>query len=211
MPSKKCSKGEIRRKSYTRKSKSGKTVRVKSACIKATGAHGVKSATRTSKIIRSMLRKQASASQKTQGSVACPKGYILRSAYQRKSHERKSYSRTTGTPVKGSHVDPSVVAAKCIKSQGHDDVKGLYDDSGKRIYIVLEKGSLGKHGYHNVAKLSKEQRHTALDKAISELNGNWLSVFRKINYLAVLNKYHPKMYEIFVSDREYIKQRYSSK
>lgn len=211
MPSKKCSKGQIRRKSYTRKTASDKTVRVKSACIKATGSHGDKSARRTSKVVRSMLRRQSRASQKTQGTVACPKGYILRSAYLRKSHERKPYSRTSGSKVTGSHVNPSVVAAKCIKSQGHDDVKGLYDEHGKRVYIVLEKGSLGKHGYHNVAKLSTEQRHTALDKAIRELNGNWLSVFRKINYLAVLNKYHPKMYELFVSDREYIKQKYSSK
>ena len=69
MTSKKCSKGYIRRASYTRKSPSGKSIKVKSSCIKATGAYGDKSGKRTSAIVRSMLRKQETARKRTSGKV----------------------------------------------------------------------------------------------------------------------------------------------
>jgi hypothetical protein len=209
MVSKKCSKGQIRRASYSRKTRSGKRVSVKSSCIKATGAYGDKSGKRTSAIVHSMLRKQEHARKKTSGKVECPKGYILRAPYMRSSSHRKSYTRKSGSNVKSSSVKGAIVPAKCIKSRGHDERVGLYDSKGQRVYVVLEKGSLGKHGYHDVAKLSSTQRHSALDKAIAELNGNWLSVFRKINYLAVLNKYNQPMYKLYVSDRDYIKSKYA--
>lgn len=208
MPSKKCSKGQIRRSPYVRKSRSGNLTYVKSSCIKATGAYGDKSGKRTSAIIRSMLRRQAVAQKRTSGKVECPKGYILRAPYMRSSSRRKPYIRSTGTLVKSAEVKGAIIPAKCIKSRGRDEKVGLYDSKGQRVYIILEKGSLGKHGYHNVAKLSPTQRHIALDKAIAELGGNWLSVFRKINYLAVLNKYKPEMYKLYVSDRDYIKNKY---
>ena len=210
MPSKKCSKGEIRRSPYVRKTRSGKLAYIKSSCIKATGAYGDKSGKRTSAIIRSMLRRQAEAQKRTSGKVECPKGYILRAPYMRSSSHRKSYIRpSSGHLVKSANVKGAIVPAKCIKAKGHDEKVGLYDEKGERVYVILEKGSLGKHGYHNVSKLSQSQRHIALDKAIAELNGNWLSVFRKINYLAVLNKYNPNMYKLYVSDRDYIKSKYS--
>jgi hypothetical protein len=209
MASKKCSKGQIRRASYSRKTRSGKRVSVKSSCIKATGAYGDKSAKRTGEIVRSMLRKQAEAHKRTSGKVQCPKGYILRAPYMRSSSHRKSYTRTSGSQVKSALVKSAIVPAQCIKTRGHDERVGLYDSKGQRVYVVLEKGSLGKHGYHNVAKLSPAQRHSALDKAIAELNGNWLSVFRKINYLAVLNKYNSTMHKLYVADRDYIKSKYS--
>jgi hypothetical protein len=209
MPSRKCSKGQIRRNSYTRRTSSGKKVHVKRSCIKATGAKGVRSSSRTRRVVSSMLRRQKRASQLTKGIKECPKGYVLRAAYMRKSADRKSFLRKSGVRVKGSHMKRTVVPSQCIKARGHDEQVGLYDKEGKRIYVVLEKGSLGKHGYKDVATLSENQRHIALDKAIAELNGNWLSVFRKINYLAVLNKYNPSMYKLYVSDRDYIKRKYS--
>jgi hypothetical protein len=209
MTSKKCSKGYIRRASYTRKSPSGKSIKVKSSCIKATGAYGDKSGKRTSAIVRSMLRKQETARKRTSGKVECPKGYILRAPYIRSSSNRKSYTRKSGSKVKQSNVKGAIVPAKCIKSRGHDERVGLYDSQGKRVYVILEKGSLGKHGYHNVASLPSSERQHALDKAIEELGGNWLSVFRKINYLAVLNKYNPVMHKIYILDRDYIKNKYA--
>lgn len=36
----------------------------------------------------------------------------------------------------------------------------------------------------------------------------WLSLFRELNYLATLNKNHPKLYDIFIADRDYIKMKY---
>jgi len=209
MPSRKCSKGQIRRHSYTRRTSSGKKIHVKRSCIKATGAKGVRSSSRTRRIVSNMLRRQARASQLTQGIKECPKGYVLRAAYMRRSSSRKPYIRKSGTRVSGSHTRRAVIPSQCIKKRGHDDKVGLYDKQGRRIYVVLEKGSLGKHGYKDVATLTESQRHTALDKAIAELNGNWLSVFRKINYLAVLNKYNPSMYKLYISDRDYIKRKYS--
>ena len=209
MSSRKCSNGKIRRKSYTRRLPSGKSTRVRSSCIKATGAHGVRSSTRTKRIISSMLRRQKKASQLTKGTTECPKGYVLRAAYMRRSADRKSFTRKSGVRVRSSHMKSTVVPSKCINSRGHDEKVGLYDKEGKRVYVILEKGSLGKHGYHNVAHLTEQARHSALDKAIAELNGNWLSVFRKINYLAVLNKYNPQMYKLYINDRDYIKRKYS--
>jgi hypothetical protein len=211
MTSKKCSKGKIRRSPYVRKTRSGKLVYVKSSCIKATGAYGDKSGKRTSAIIHSMLKRQDLARKKTSGTVECPKGYILRAPYLRSSSHRKSYIRKSGSQVKSSNVKGAIVPAKCIKSRGHDEKVGLYDSKGQRVYVILEKGSLGKHGYHNVANLSSSQRQSALDKAIAELNGNWLSVFRKINYLAVLNKYNQAMHKLYIEDRDYIKRKYAGK
>lgn len=209
MPSKKCSKGQIRRKSYTRRTSSGKLVHVKRSCIKATGAHGVRSSSRTRRQVSRILSRQQRATELTKGVVKCPKGYVIRPAYMRKSAERKTYIRKSGTPVHGAHVKRSIVSSKCVKARGKDERVGLYDKEGKRVYVILEKGSLGKHGYHDVATLTESQRHSALDKAIAELNGNWLSVFRKINYLAVLNKYNPPMYKLYINDRDYIKRKYS--
>ena len=213
MTSKSCPRGSILRKSYSRKSKSGKKIHIKSSCIKATGSHGSKTPSIRKSIVRSILSKQKKASSKTKASSpkSCPKGYILRSAYIRSPYKRSSYSRSSGSRISPSSVKGTIVPAKCIKSRGHDDKPGLFDKEGKRIYIVLEKGSLSKHGYTNVDNLSSSQRQKALDSAIKELDGNWLSIFRKINYLAVLNKYNPKLHKIFIADRDYIKSKYTKK
>ena len=42
------------------------------------------------------------------------------------------------------------------------------------------------------------------------MNKNWLSLFRMLNYLAVVNKNHKTLHNILIADRNYIKKKYST-
>lgn len=68
--------------------------------------------------------------------------------------------------------------------------------------FVLQKGTLGKYGYHS--KESKEKRHAALKIAILHIKP--LSVYRKLNVLYILNKNrNPKISKLFKEDAEWLK------
>lgn len=122
-----------------------------------------------------------------QSSKGCKRGYIRRSAYRRKSYTKKS----------GTKVRSVKVSSHCIKSRG--------SGHGLKLGIKLKKGSLTQHGYS--VHESTVARHRALSKAIKVSSP--LSVFRKINYLVVVNKSHPSLKKKFESDRNWIKKNYN--
>lgn len=56
-------------------------------------------------------------------------------------------------------------------------------------HVIKHKGSLGIFGYKNIGKLSADQRHAALAKALSSIGKGELD--RKLTAIAVLNKHKP--------------------
>jgi hypothetical protein len=73
---------------------------------------------------------------------------------------------------------------------------------GNRIG-TLKKGLLIKYGYHNVADLSLQKRHSALTKAMKAYGT--LSVYRKLNAVYVYNrKTNPFVARIFKADRDWV-------
>jgi hypothetical protein len=166
--------------------------------------------------ITKMLARQKLAEKKTkqESPKECPAGTIRRTAYMRESYFRSSPNKEAKVLVK-----ETVVPADCIKVQGRPKEKaGLYDKSGKRVYIIVDTEKMKKYGYHDLVNKTQEQRHKALDKVYKAMESPtsesspstkaWLSLFRELNYLATLNKNHPKLYDIFIADRDYIKMKY---
>lgn len=185
-----CKKGFILRKSYTRKTKSGKKIRIYSSCIKSRSQSGLKRS--DIDIKKTSQRKRLySIARKKFGTPKCKKGEIVREGYH-----RKSYSRKSGSKVKGSWVKP-----RCIKSRTGKS------SHGKRLF-VLEKGTLSKYGYSDVAHLKKEEREKALKKAIKG-GLNELTMIKKLNALYVLNKnINPKLANIFRRDMKFVQNIY---
>jgi hypothetical protein len=73
-----------------------------------------------------------------------------------------------------------------------------------KVRILLRKDILGKYGYKDVKKTSKQKRHIALHKAINEEKP--LSVYRRLVALSTLNKYKdPTLHDKFRDDAEWIK------
>lgn len=212
-----CPRGYFKRSAYDRpsyKRKSGTSVKgthVKASCIKQ---RGIKSKTKRQSEVSRYLERERRVAELAKGvsqtEKECKKGEILRVAYMREGYNRGSYTKMSGTRVKSSHVAPTLVPAKCIKAQSHTGKKGLYDVEGKRVVILLEKGALGKYGYHDVATMTVADRHSALDRAVKEgAKGNWLSIFRRLNIQATYNKYrNPQLYNMFIADRDYVKAKY---
>jgi hypothetical protein len=112
--------------------------------------------------------------------IQCKKGEIIKEGYK----TSKKLVRPTcikGTSIKGTSI------------------KGTLK---REPTFVLQKGSLGKYGYHT--KESKEKRHAALKKAIIHIKP--LSVYRKLNVLYILNKNrNPKLSKLFKEDAEWLK------
>ena len=185
---KKCKEGEILRDSYV----NTKGTVVKATCIKSTSASGKKAKDETEDKIQEILRKQEIARKVTISKVpvlGCPTGTIARAAYLRR--------------------DGVAVPEECIKTRGSDDKPGLIDPkTGQRIYIVLNDQSLHKYGYHDIKHKSAQERHEILDKVYKSMNENWLSLYRTLNYLAVVNKAHKELHDLFQRDRNYIKKKY---
>lgn len=90
----------------------------------------------------------------------------------------------------------TVVPASCFTEQGKKDGRvGLY------------KGVLVQSGYH--MNMNVLERRRALDRTWLVLNKNWLSLFRMLNYLAVFNKNNKPLHMLLISDRDYVKMKYS--
>ena len=81
--------------------------------------------------------------------------------------------------------------------------------STRKLIGPLKKGRLTKFGYHDVHYLSETQRHSALRKAVEKFGS--LSVWKMVNVLYVYNKAHPKMRNLFNSDRIWIKNTFGLK
>lgn len=190
-----CPPHQLLRRGYS--TKTGK--KVKPTCIQATSVHNKRATDVTDSITTKLLASQHIARKHTTNASpkTCPKATILRTAYMRTSSTGKQ----------------SFVPAQCIQEQGKRDGKvGLYGSkTGERVYIHLETDLLSRNGYHKVKNLAADARHAALDRAYAASQKNWLSVFRTLNYLAVLNKSNPKLHTLFLADRNYVKHKYAPK
>jgi hypothetical protein len=190
-----CPQGEISRSAYTRKTSSGKKIRVKEKCIKAQSQSGKKRSTRDKKIMAREKREHTISRQKF-GTPKCKKGEIIKEGYHQKSYRRKTTGKRKGSTVHGVWVAPT-----CVKAKGRAKSTG---SKGKKLFR-LESGTLGKYGYTNVKKLSRPKRHSALKSALTDMNP--LSVFRKVNALAILNKNQdPQMARIAEDDKKWIQR-----
>lgn len=184
MPRKKCPEKYILRKGYI--TKTGK--KVKSNCIKSTSPYKGKRNEWQTKIITEKNKRTKKATKKTNGPKKCHKGQTLKHAYLRKSYIRKN----------GTVVAESYIPSKCIKK------KYVYTKQ-----IILKKGTLGKHGYHNIKSLTNKKRHDALKKAIKELGA--LSVMRKINILMIFSRKNKELSGLYEKDKKWIYKNYDVK
>jgi len=186
----KCEKGYILRKGYSRKTKSGKTIKVKSNCIKATSMSGTKSSDKIKRQL-SKLSRQHKKAREMFGTPKCKKGQIIREGYYKKSYVNKS-----GTKIKGSWVKP-----RCIRS--------ITGKKHSKQITLLEKGTLGKYGYHDVRHKSVDQRRKALQSALK--NGvPHLPIMRKLNILSVLFKNKdPSLHSMYKEDFSYVQNLYN--
>lgn len=128
----------------------------------------------------------------------CPKGYILREGYKKKSF--KSHSKTgKEITVKGYDVKPD-----CIKSQTGKSEKG------EQVIVIMEKDVLGKYGYEDIKNSGSTKRHNALKKALKELKP--LSVYRRLIAIATLNKNkNIAVHDILREDAEWVKKQMDAK
>jgi len=186
----KCALDQTRRKGYTTKA----GVKVRPVCIKSTAAPGAE--LRLAELRETLARqRQAERAMANVSPTRCPEGMIRRSAYV-----RAAYTRADGT-----RVQKAIVAADCIKEQGKRDARvGLYSPTGERVYVPINSAILGVHGYHDIKHKTAAQRHAALDKILRATDKNWLSLFRTLNYLAVVNKSHPTLHALLIADRNYV-------
>jgi hypothetical protein len=162
--------------------------------IKSTRAPGEREVKRE-KWEKSVERKRKSRQISPKKGQRCPKGYIMREGYVRKTYSRQSRDGSKRISVKRSVVPPT-----CIKDVGK---KG----KGVKKIGPLKQGTLEQFGYENVMAMSKEDRYDALSKAVKKLG--WLPVFRKLNAVAVLNRNtNPKLSDRFFKDRDWVKKNY---
>lgn len=177
-----CYGGEVYRKSYTRKQKSGKSVRIAGRCIRSQTKYSSRPRRDRTRLRGVRLTKRTL--------KACPKGFVKRASYMR-------YTK------RGLH---SLVPEQCIRNVG---APGLGYTDGPGIG-VLRKGELAKHGYTDVADMSVSARHAALARAIDEFGS--LGVWRKLNAVAVYTKRtSPRSSARFKADMEWIRSTYGIK
>ena len=126
------------------------------------------------------------------GSPRCSKGEILREGYQRRSSNKKS----------GSSIKSVIVAPTCIPARGLSKKRG---SKGKQLF-VLEKGTLGKYGYHDIEHMTQKERHIALHRALKDMSP--LSVYRKLNAVYLVNRNtNPNISTTFKKDSEWVKKQ----
>jgi hypothetical protein len=112
----------------------------------------------------------------------CPRGKIVREGY-----------------VKLLDDEEVEVPPTCVKDTGR---KG----KGEKIPVVLEESVLADLGYSGIKKLSAAERRKALKKAIWQ-GENALSLFRRLVYIATLNKNKdPELFKRLRSDALWIKK-----
>jgi hypothetical protein len=88
----------------------------------------------------------------------------------------------------------------------HAKASGKAKPSSRPLRIPLRRGTLTKHGYSTHDPQAK--RRAALARAVKA--EGWLSVFRKLNAVAIYSKHKPAG-AVFLRDRDYVKRRFSGK
>ncbi len=178
-----CGKGKTYRKSYTRKLRSGRSIRVKGRCIRSTTVY-----TSRPRTDRTRMRGY---SMKRRTLKACPSGYIKRASYVRRT-------RSGGR---------SLVPEQCIRNVGAPG-KGLA--AGGPGIGVLRKGDLAQFGYRDVVHTSTADRHAALARAIAKYGS--LGVWRKLNAVHVYTRrLSPGSSKVFKADMDWIRSKYGIK
>lgn len=190
-----CPGGMILRESYI--AKSGK--RVSSRCVRKTGLMRGKSSDRMSRMLaRANMRATAASMRAAVAGIhvpkRCPKGMTLRAGYTRKSYTRKK---------------DTLVAPKCIPTRGL---------SGKKSKVILlDDHFLSEYGYHDIGKLTKEQRTEAINKLLAHFiptKGEIASynyVIRALNARYILNRNtNPKVAQIFKTDQKMVSKMYKN-
>ncbi len=181
---KECGPGKFYRKSYTRKTRSGRRVRVAGACLRSQTRYAS-----PLKVDRHRLR----GFRKTKRALSsCPSGFIKRAAFVR-------YTK------KGKH---SLVPEQCIRNVGAPG-KGYRGGPGSGIG-ALRTGELAKYGYTHVANMSVADRHAALAKAVQEYGP--LGVWRKLNAVSVYTRrVSPAASRVFNADMDWVRAKYGIK
>lgn len=188
----KCKKDEIMRKGYI--TKTGRIV--PTSCIIAQSNSGEKTSEKVIEYLKNKEKVHKLARKKfsKEAEKKCLPGYIMREGYKVNSHKSRSKKGSIIT-VKGHWSKP-----KCIKSQTGKSSKG------PKLIVILEKNDLSKYGYHKVKNLTVDKRRQALSLTIK--NNKPLSIYRKINALATLNKNKDlDLYKIFKEDADWIKKQ----
>lgn len=196
-----CPAGTIERRGYTAH-RYGKTIQVKPTCIRATSISGKKRSVidREKLAAREKIHEEMA---KKYGTTRCPPGEIERAGYTRHGYKRRAYTRRSGSHVHGTEVGPTEVAPVCIRDIG---TKG----HGYKIPTVLTKGVLKKYGYEDVRNLPVNKRHAILKKVVKDTK-NPLSLFRKINILATMNKNRdPELSKIFKNDAYWVEDTFGT-
>jgi hypothetical protein len=222
-----CPSGKIRRNSYTRKTSSGKTIRVKSNCIKAQSQSGKKRSDIDRKIMSRQSKEHKIARQKF-GTPRCKKGEVIREGFfrrnsrnSRNSSRRSSRRNSRNSSRRNSRNSSrrnsrnssrrnsrnssrrgSWVAPTCIKARGQSRQTGK---KGKKLFR-LESGTLGEFGYSDIKNMSKKERRASLNRALESLKP--LTVQRKLNAVSILQRNtNPKLSEIMREDMEWVRDK----
>ena len=182
----KCPDGYIRRKSYKRKTSSGRIIKVVSNCIKAISQSG-KKRTDIDKVIMGRRKIMHCIARTKFPTPKCSSGEILREGYK-----RKSYKKQNGKTVSSKWISPS-----CIKSR-------TGRPHGKQLF-VLDNDGLGKYGYFNLKNLSKDDRKEALNKALKD-GFKPVPLLRRLVAIATLNKnLNPNLHDIIMEDVDWLR------
>ncbi len=180
---KECGPGQFYRKSYTRKTRSGKSVRVAGKCLR--------SQTRYASPLKADRRRFRGFRKSKRSLKTCPAGFIKRASFVR-------YTK------KGKH---SLVPEQCIRNVGAPG-KG-YAGPGSGIG-ALRKGELAVFGYANVLNMSVADRHAALAKAVDAYGS--LGVWRKLNAVSVYTRrVSPAASRVFKADMDWVRAKYGIK
>ena len=183
----KCSKGYIKRNSYTKKD----GTHVKEDCIVAQSQSGKKTSKELKRYIaiKDIMHKKAI---EKFGRSKCSKGEEMKEGYRRKPYTKISRSGSK-TSIKGKWIAPT-----CIKSLSKGSKKN-------KVIVIMEKDVLAKYGYKHIKDLSITKRHGYLNKVIQDLKP--LSVYRRLIAIATLNKNKDnELFKILREDADYIKK-----
>ena len=177
-----CPVGYIPRRAYTVR-RNGKEKRMGASCVRIS----VKA--RTNMRMRGIRTRRV-------GVRRCRPGTIRRNPYVRIRDDRRTF-----------------IPASCVTNVGNPG-KGLI--GGKPIGPKnpgigrLRKGNLSVFGYKDIRTLSEEQRHTALEAAVSKYGS--LSIWRKLNALFIYTRNTaPDSSVLFHADRDWVKARFGIK
>ena len=168
---------------YYRKSYTRKGTRISGKCLR--------SQTKYTSGPKSTMGRRLRGVRRTKRALrGCPSGYVKRAAFMR-------YTK------RGKH---SLVPEQCIKNIGAPG-KGYRGGPG---IGPLRKGELTKYGYKNVAAMSTEDRHVALEKAVAAYGP--LSTWRKLNAVAVYTRRTaPGVSKVFKADMDWIRREFGLK